>query len=107
KRRASLRTMQEAVKRFLRSTKIRPEKTATYACKVLIDFWQAIVLVLDAEWNYARRHFLTKGIGVYSLTSIAADLYREAVAKGVEPDMHYFVGELSQFAKHFDWSSTG
>lgn len=107
KRRASLRTMQEAVKRFLRGTKILRERDATLACKVLLDFWQAIVVVLEAQWNDPRRHFLTKGIGVYSLTSIAADLYREALAKAAEPDLHFFVGELSQFAKGFDWSSTG
>jgi DGQHR domain-containing protein len=107
KRRASLRTMQEAVKRFLRATKILRAKPATFACKVLIDFWQAIALVLETEWNDPRRHFLTKGVGVYSLTSIAADLYREAAANNIDADFHYFVGALSPFAKKFDWSSTG
>jgi DGQHR domain-containing protein len=107
KRRASLRLMQEAVKRFLRSTKILREKSAVFASNVLIDFWQAIVLLLDTEWNDPRKHFLTKGIGVYSLTSLAADLYREASSANIEADLHYFVGELSQFAKQIDWSSDG
>ncbi len=107
KRKASLRTMQEAVKRFLRATKILRDQNPNVACKVLIDFWQAVVMVLESQWNDPRHHFLSKGIGVYSLTSLAGDLYREATTQKTEPDLHFFVGELSKFAKDFDWSSDG
>jgi len=106
KRRASLRTMQEATKRFLRATKILEDQDGSFVSNVLIDFWQAVTLVLQKQWADPRRHFLTKGVGVYSLTSIAADLYREAIATGSTPDLRFFVDSL-QFAKHFDWSSNG
>jgi hypothetical protein len=99
--------MQEAVKRFLRTTTVLQHHDAPFVSNLLIDFWRAIALVLDSEWADPRRHFLTKGIGVYSLTSLAGDLYSEAMASVITPDLPFFVDALSQFAKTFNWSSNG
>lgn len=104
-RRASLRTMQKAVKRFLMKTRavanLGPDRTA----QVILDFWKAVTVVLDAEWRNPRKHVLSKGVGVYALLDIAADIFLEA--KGAIPDEAYFCSALADFAKQFDWSTTG
>lgn len=106
-RRASLRTMQKAVKRFLQRTgalkKRRPEEVAQTARY----FWKAVAIVLEEQWAHPHKHYLTKGIGVYSLMNIASDLYLEASRPEVECSQAYFVTALSEFLGHFDWTTTG
>ena len=71
-RRASLRTMQKAVKRFLASTNVLQTTSAEDAARLVLEFWIAVVLVLEEAWKHPRRHFLTKGIGVYALMGLLA-----------------------------------
>jgi DGQHR domain-containing protein len=103
-RRASLRTIQNAVKRFLRQTGILKTAEAETAAKILLDFWAAVAVVLKKEWDNPRHYLLSKGVGVYALTSIAADLYLEAT---VPCDKRYFTATLSEFITEVDWSSSG
>lgn len=104
---ASLRTMQKAVRRFLRESHILEHKTADAAFFVAQGFWIAVTRVLGKEWNDPRKHFVTKGIGVYSLMSIAGDLYVESIKRNVKCDTDFFVGTLSDFITDIDWSSQG
>jgi len=104
---ASLRTMQKAVRRFLRESKILSLKTADDAFSVVQSFWVAVTRVLSKEWSDPRKHFVTKGIGVYSLMSIAGDLYVESERRKVKCDTDFFVGVLSDFIADIDWSSQG
>jgi hypothetical protein len=104
---ASLRTMQKAIRRFLRESQILRLRSAEDAYAVVANFWIAITRVLESQWTQPRRYFLTKGIGVYSLMSIAGDLYREAEARHLDCDADYFVGVLSDFVGDIDWSSQG
>lgn len=104
---ASLRTMQKAVRRFLRESHILEHKTADAAFAVVQSFWIAVTRVLGKEWNDPRKHFVTKGIGVYSLMSIAGDLYVESIRRNVKCDTDFFVGVLSDFITDIDWSSQG
>jgi DGQHR domain-containing protein len=106
-RRASLRTMQKAAKRFLNATNILKQHSPQEAVSVALDFWKAVSVVLEDEWLQPRKHFLTKGIGVYSLMSLAADLYMEAQNKGLECNQAYFVSVLSDFVDRFDWTTEG
>ena len=106
-RRASLRTMQKAVKRFLSLTKIRRTRSADNAAQVVLDFWEAISLVLPDQWSHPRNHLITKGIGVYALMDIAGDLYNEAPDNGRACDKRYFVNTLSDFIGDIDWTSRG
>ncbi len=107
-RKASLRTMQKAVKRFLRLTKILDNKSAAEAYVVVRDYWRAVVEVLEEEWATPRKHFLTKGIGVYALMTIAGDLYLDALTSGAPGcEVTYFESKLADFAPDFDWSNTG
>jgi hypothetical protein len=103
-RRASLRTIQNAVKRFIRQTGILKKSDPETAAKILLDFWAAIAVVMKKEWDNPRHYLLSKGVGVYALTSIAADLYLEAT---VPCDKRYFTGKLSEFITDVDWSSSG
>jgi len=108
KRRASLRTMKKASKRFLRETKCLKQISVPLAYRVLCDFWRAVAKALEPEWKKPRKHFITKGIGVYALSSVAGDLYIEAKFKGTaECDEAYFFAELVGFIDEFDWSNSG
>jgi DNA sulfur modification protein DndB len=104
-RRASLRTVQSAVKRFLRQTKILKKSNPVAAATVLLNFWAAVAVVLRREWDSPRHFLLNKGVGVYALTSIAADLYLEAT--GAACDKRYFTAKLSEFISEIDWSTNG
>jgi len=106
RRRASLRTMQKAIKRFLIHTKILHMHTIEVATQTVLDFWAATSFVLQDAWNQPRKHLITKGIGVYALMDIAGDLYAEQTA-GQICDKRYFVTKLSEFVTDVDWTSNG
>lgn len=104
---ASLRTMQKAVRRFLRESQILDTHSADEALQIIQDFWMAVTKVLSKEWSDPRHHFLTKGIGVYSLMSVAGDLYAEGSKRSVKIGVDYFIRVLSDFISDIDWSSHG
>ena len=95
KRRASLRTMQKATKKFLAQTQFLRAGSADEAKTVVMAFWKAVSVVLSDAWNTPRAHVLNKGVGVYALMEIAGDLYSEA--KGQPCDRRYFENKLSEF----------
>ena len=105
-RRASLRTMQKAIKRFLTTTRILDLHPAEHAAAVVLGFWQAIAEILPEQWAKPRKHVLNKGVGVYALMDIAADIYGETRDKsGSDPRL--FVNPLLDFADKVDWSNEG
>jgi DGQHR domain-containing protein len=105
-RRASLRTMQKAIKRFLSATRSLKTRSPEKVAQIVLSFWRAVAEVLPAQWNTPRKHILTKGVGVYALMDTAADLYNEAddMAK---LDRGYFVNRLADFAHDIDWTTGG
>jgi hypothetical protein len=107
RRRASLRTMQKAIKRFLRQTRIIETDSPVLAAQVVLDFWTCIEALLHEAWNNPRSHLINKGVGVYTLMSVAADLYQESVAKGVSCDRRFLMAALSEFIQDVDWSGRG
>ena len=108
-RRASLRTMQSAVKRFLRKTNIlgHSDTSVNDAYSVVRHFWSAISELLEEQWKNQRKHFITKGIGVYALMDLAAELFLESSSKGMACDQDHFISVLSDFVCDLDWSHTG
>ena len=104
-RRASLRTMQKAVKKFLSQTRILRTQSPETAARIVLDFWSAIAVVLREAWDSPRHYLINKGVGVYALMTIAADLYSEN--RGKPCDKRYFVTKLSEFIMDLDWSSQG
>ena len=104
-RRASLRTMQKAIKKFLSQTRILRNQSPETAARIVLDFWSAIAVVLREAWDSPRNYLINKGVGVYALMAIAADLYLENSGQGC--DKRYFVTKLSEFVTDLDWSSQG
>ena len=105
-RRASLRTIQKAVKRFLSQIKHSSSQSIDVLAQTVLEFWAAVAIVLPEPWARPRKHFLTKGICVYALMDIAADIYNDA-RPGQVVDRRYFAAELNEFAPEFDWSTDG
>lgn len=106
RRRASLRTMQKAIKRFLTATRILEVYPPEHAAAVVLAFWQAVVAILPEQWNRHRKHVLNKGVGVYALMDIAADLYSEAKDSSCV-SRRFFENALLDFAGQVDWTSDG
>ena len=108
KRRASLRLMQQAVKRFLGEVRTaRGDATPEVTARIVLDFWAAVSTVLPQEWANPRKHYLTKGVGVYALMGLLADLWNEWSGSPSGMQRPYFEGALSEFACEFDWSTQG
>lgn len=107
KRIASLRTMQVAVKRLVRSANWASPPTAQRIAALTIEFWRAVAFVLPDAWANPRGYMLTKGIGVYALMSFAGHLVGEAHKRGDSPDFDFFVSNLSDFVDRIDWSNSG
>ena len=107
KRVVSLRMMQQAVDKFIKATAILSTNSVDDAVGVVLDFWSAVVAVLPEEWANPRRHMLTKGIGVYALMRIAADIFIECRDEGRTCDRRAFVTALADFAGSVDWSTSG
>ena len=107
KRIVSLRMMQQAVKKFLRATAVLSTNSVDDAAGLVADFWTAVAAVLPEEWADPRRHMLTKGIGVYALMEIAAEIYLECRDLGRPCDKRAFTIALADFADSIDWSTSG
>lgn len=106
-RQASLRTMQKAVKRFLKEAHISTEHIPNIAPHMVMDFWKAVSIVAPNEWKAPRSHMITKGVGVYSLMSLAGILVREARDTNRKSDLDYFISKLSDFICQIDWRNQG
>lgn len=107
KRVASLRTMQQAARRFLKEAQLPDNVNTEDVTELLINFWLAVSYLLKDAWENPRRYLLNKSIGVYSLMSIAGDLTREATMDLKRCDQDYFIGKLSDFIDQVDWSNDG
>jgi DNA sulfur modification protein DndB len=102
-RRASLRTMQKACRILTR--RLRP-RAADDVARIAHDFWSAVALVMPDAFTKPRRSLVTKGIGVYALSELAADFVIEAPA-ATRCDASYFAALLGDLAPRLDWGSDG
>jgi DNA sulfur modification protein DndB len=104
-RRASLRTLQTAIKRFLTQTKLLQRHPPEVGAQMVLDFWSAVALLLQDPWSNPRKTLLCKGVGVYALMGIAGDLVNEAGTAVI--DKLYFRNKLADFIQDIDWSNAG
>lgn len=107
KRRASLRTMQKAVRKFLTSSYILESHSPSDVAALVCDYWEAVVEVFRDEWANPRRHFLTKGIGVYAMMGLLVDLYSSHTQGPSLPNRRELVSSLHDVVGGFDWTNTG
>lgn len=105
-RRASLRTVQKAIKHFLGRARVAETRDVDTIAHIVLDYWQAVALTLPEQWTQHRKHFLTKGIGVYALMELAADLCNES-ADVRTLNRRHFCALLGDFITQFDWTSSG
>jgi DNA sulfur modification protein DndB len=105
-RRASLRTFQKAIKRFLARTKVLKDTPIEAVAREVRDFWSAVALVWNDAWRNPRKNLICKGVGVYALMELASDLHVESGPLATR-DAAHFRAVLSDLAHLVDWSSTG
>jgi DGQHR domain-containing protein len=101
-RRASLRTMQKACRSLTKRLKPR---SAEDIARIAHDFWCAVALVMPDAFSKPRKSLVTKGIGVYALTDLAADFVLEA--SGARCDVQYFASIVADLAPRLDWGNDG
>ena len=107
KRIVSLRMIQKAIKEFLKATNILSTHSVQDVATLVCDFWSAVQSTLPAEWSNPRRHMITKGIGVYSLMAVAADIVIDCHDNGRKCDKRAFKAALADFAPTIDWTTSG
>jgi hypothetical protein len=95
--------MQKACRILTRRLKPR---SADEIAQLAHDFWSALALVLPEAFSKPRKSLVTKGIGVYALSELAADIILEC-GDGVRCDSTYFSSALGEFAPLVDWSGDG
>ncbi|RXT29851.1 hypothetical protein B5P46_01950 [Rhizobium leguminosarum] len=105
-RRASLRTMQKAAKQFFKRVKAQRQISAEDASAAVRNFWVAFAELIPQSFSKPRNFLVTKGIGVYALMEIAADMVCECQPEAVSHSS-YFAALLGDFALEFDWSNSG
>lgn len=103
-RKASLRTLQKAARRFLNRSAILKQRTVEEAARVVLDFWIAVSIAMRDDWSKPRGSLLAKGVGVYALMDIAADMWRES---GCALTRDLMIAHLSDLAAEVNWSSDG
>ena len=99
--------MQKAIRRFLSATAVLDTAPPDEVGRLVLEFWIAVETVLPSQWRDSRRHFLTKGVGVYALMGILVDLCRESAKTPFEMTRVRFAELLDDFAPAFDWSNDG
>ena len=106
-RRASLRTMQKAIRHFLRNLGTDNTFDQEELYEIILSFWLSVSTVLEEEWQNPRTYMICKGVGVYSLMNIASDICKE------KPELLYlqwneFMSfKFGSFAREVDWSNKG
>jgi hypothetical protein len=103
-RKASLRTLQKAVRRFLNRSEILKQRTVEQAARIVLYFWVAVSVAMREDWVRPRGSLLPKGVGVYAFMEIAADMWRERGAALIRDVM---IAQLSDLAVEVNWSFDG
>lgn len=102
-RRASLRTMQKACR--ILTKRLKP-RSAEDIAQIAHDFWCAVACVMPEAFSKPRKSLVTKGIGVYALSDLAADFVLEAPA-GTRCDSQYFAAIVGDLAPLLNWGNEG
>ena len=105
KRRTSLRMMQKTVSRFLSNTKDIALGDVEDKYSLISDYWTAISKLFPSEWRDHRHHLLTKGVGLYSLMLLLADIVRRN-PNALFADS-FFHSQLEPLQGQINWSSKG
>jgi DNA sulfur modification protein DndB len=106
-RRASLRTMQKAVRDFfLVPTGILQRESVEAVAAMVVEFWLAVTEVMPTAWSDPRGHLITKGVGVYALMGLLSQIYQEKGSVAV-CTRREFRTELAGIEPTVDWTGQG
>lgn len=105
KRRTSLRMMQRTLGRLLVRLRELPDTNINCQYDIILGYWRAVSRVFPDEWSDPRHSLLTKGIGLYSLTLLLADLALEAPIGALTEE--HFMQRLSGLKNAVDWGCHG
>ena len=105
RRRASLRMMQTAIHRLLKQTRGLPAGSVEDKYLLISSYWTAVKSVFRADWDNHRHSLLTKGVGLYSLMYLLADLVRNA--SGLVMGEDHFLARLTPLKGKIDWGTQG
>lgn len=106
-RRASLRTMQKAIRLFIRGVDSSSLFDNEDSYDAILAFWKVVATVLKDEWENPRKHMICKGVGVYSLMAISAEICNERKELPHLDLLDFFRIKFGSFAHSIDWSNTG
>lgn len=105
KRRTSFRMMQKTVQSFLTQTRTYIDTSLEYKYEIVLNYWKAVQIVFPEEWMEHRNNLITKGVGLYGLMQLLADIVKKKPTADFSSE--YFAGELFPLKNNFDWSSHG
>jgi DGQHR domain-containing protein len=105
KRRTSFRMMQKTIQSFLTQTRAYIHSSLEYKYEIVLNYWKAVQIVFPNEWIEHRNNLITKGVGLYGLMQLLADIVKKNPA--ADFSCEYFTGELFPLKNNFDWSSHG
>lgn len=105
KRRASLRMMQHAIKRFLNQTQCLQRLDIESVAQLLIAYWRAVATLFEIEWANHRNHLLTKGVGLYGLMLLLGSMVNVDGCK--EWTESKFAKRLEDLKMQIDWGTKG
>lgn len=104
-RRTSLRMLQTAVRHALPALQRVGINDPFDQYAAIRSYWIAVKMIFPKEWSDHRHHLLTKGIGLYSLTSLFCAILPTLPHQ--YQDQEGYAREVSRLAGLVDWSSTG
>lgn len=105
KRRTSLRMMQKTVSRLLAQMQSADALSLEDKYAFIVSFWRSVARVFPNEWRDHRRHLLTKGVGLYAMTLLLADIVNAANGQALDEDL--FASRLEPLKATIDWNSKG
>lgn len=102
-RRTSLRMMQKTTQKFLAQTRHVNFGDVDGAYEAIANYWRAAAEVFPEAWANHRQNLLTKGVGLYSMTHLLADIVN--LAPNQQYTKEFFVRRLTPLAKTISWTS--
>jgi len=105
KRRTSLRMMQKAIQKLLKTIPKEYQTNIDDLYSIIMLYWKTVQRVFPLEWADHRHNLLIKGVGLHSLTYLLADLLVQFSQDEQIDKFFYFW--LSKLKGTISWSSSG
>ena len=104
-RKTSLRMMQKTTLKFLAQTRHVNFGDVDGAYEAIANYWRAVAEAFPEAWSNHRQNLLTKGVGLYSMTHLLADIVNLAPNHAYTKE--FFSGRLTPLMGTIEWNSTG